>query len=178
MDVPIECPCPGKPHRKTGDTVTLKDKLTFREATTVRKYLQNVKRHEDENLLDAEYSATLSEGYLLVGVESWTLTNGDTQPIPVSPESIREHLLELPVAASIVADQADNLYAEYVLLPLLARASKSSPPRQTNGSTYQKSGSTRKRKTPSKRSSISTTRTAGTAKTRGQPGTVSNGSPS
>lgn len=171
MDVSINCPCPGTPHKKEGDTVTLRDTLSFREATAIRKSLAYVESDDEQGRALANLAA-LTESYLLFGISAWTLTDDEQKAIPVSHATIREHLLDgQPLQASIVADEADNLYAKVVLLPLLVRASTSSRPRPTGGSTSPISGSTQKRKTPSKRSSTSTTRTGGTGMTSASPGT-------
>jgi len=160
MNVDIPCVC----GRHETDSVTLRETLDFRSAIAIRN-AAIVLRTEDPDASVAEILATLSEQYLLFGVESWTLADAKGKPLPVSRAAIREHLLSRPDVAVIVADAADGLYAEAVVLPLLVRASTSSPPRPTDGSTSAPTGSETPRPKPSKRSSITTSPTAATATT-------------
>lgn len=171
MEVKIECPCRGKPHR-TGDIVTLRDTLSFQQAASVRRMIGFVESDDESARAAANYAA-LSEGYLLFGIEAWTLTDHEKNAIPVSHANIREHLLTLPLQASIVSDAADELYAPLVLLPLLARASKSSPPTLTEDSTSATSGSTTKPRKRSKPSLTSTTRMDDTGTTSALPASAS-----
>jgi hypothetical protein len=163
MDVPIRCVCPPKTDgspRHEGDTVTLRDTLGFREVTTIRNLAGQVDR--DDPLYVAEILAALSEGYIVFGVESWTLVDEKGKPLPVSRAAIREHLLADVEVAADVADAADTLYGEKVVLPLLTRASRSSQPTQTASSTSRTKRSSEQRPTPLKRSSTGSSRTAGT----------------
>ena len=125
-----------------------RDRLDFMRATTVTKAIAFIEE-TDPAIRPALVLATLSEFYVLMGVKSWSL------PDPVTSANIRRKLLEHPEVGTIV-EAADALYQEQVLLPLLNRASSSSPPSQTNGST---SPTPRGAKRPPKRSrpsSIST----------------------
>lgn len=136
MNVPITCPCPPRGdavRHPEGDTVVLREKLGFHEALTIRKAVGLAREEADssgERAMAAEILATLSEFYVLMGVESWTLQDDKDQPIPVSKASIRSILLESP-DLDLLVDVADSLYNEAILLPLLARANPSSPPTPT-----------------------------------------------
>ena len=142
-------------------TVTLFDRLDFHRATVITKAIGFIE-NTDPVTRPAEVLATLSEFYVLYGVESWSLKDA------VNTANIRKHLLSHP-EVGIVVDAADSLYQEQILLPLLARASNSSEPSQTEGPTSPTpSGSKRSRK-PSKPSSISTIPTADTAETSPSP---------
>ena len=108
-------------------TVTLFDRLDFNRATTVTKAIAFIDNDDAESRA-ARVLATLSEYYVLMGVQSWTY------PEDVTTTNIRKRLLEHP-EVGIVVEAADELYQEQILLPLLARASSSSPPSQTDAST-------------------------------------------
>jgi hypothetical protein len=161
MDVQIKCVCPGSPHEQ--DRVTLRDKLDFHTATTIRKALAMVD-NDDPRTRTAEVLATLSEFYVLMGVQSWTLVDDKGRPLTVSQSAIRASLLE-STDIDLVIEAADELYNEAILLPLLARASTSSPPTPTDESTSAPTDSEPKLPKPSKRSSTSTTQTVGTETT-------------
>lgn len=175
MDVPIRCVCPPKADgspRHEGDTITLRDTLGFREVTTIRGLVGQI--DVSDTLAVAEILATLTEGYIIFGVEAWTLRHDTTddkgrsrpnQPIPVSRAAIREHLLSAVDAAADVGDAADGLYGEKVVLPLLMRASRSSQGSPTDGSTSPTTDTSEKRPTPLKRSSTGSSRTVATAPT-------------
>jgi hypothetical protein len=110
--------------------------------------------------------AVLAEAYVLYGVESWTLTDAKGKPVPFNPSTVRDHLMSDLEAAMTVADEADGLYAKVVLVPLLRKASTSSPPTPTTGTTSPSNGSQAEpRRKLSRRSSTSTTRTGATATT-------------
>jgi hypothetical protein len=164
MDVQIECPCParpdGSPRHAEGDTVVLHDRLDFRSAITIRKAVGLV--GEDGPANPAEILATMTEWYCLLGIESWTLTDKAGKALPVSRQAIRAAILENPDAfdqATAIADAADELYTSQVLLPLLAAASKSSPPTPTAPSTSAPTASSPKHRKPSRRSSTTSTQT-------------------
>jgi hypothetical protein len=166
MDVTIKCPCPpkadGAPRHET-DTVTLRDRLPFRERTTIRKAISLVD-NDDERGRAAEILAVLSEFYLLMGVQSWTLVDAKGKPIEVSQRAIRDVLLEAP-DVDLVVEAADELYNEAILLPLLLRASTSSQPTPTpspdgGSSTSAPMTSPQKQTRQSKQSSTTTSPTA------------------
>ncbi len=169
MNVSIPCPCPPKADgtaRHESDTVTLRETLDFRQASTIRNAIAYAKL-DDPDIEGTEILAILTEGYILHGVESWTLTEigekGKVQAKAVTKPAIREVLLSDPVYAQELGEAADGLYGPMILLPLVQRALASSPPSQTDGSTSPKTTSPRKPRRPSKPSSTSTTQTDGTA---------------
>ena len=167
MDVTIPCPCPvkatGEP-RHTEDTITLLDKLGFRQGVALRKSIGVM--YEDEPDSDtADLLAVLVEKYLLVGIVEWTLVDERGKPVAVTRSAVRDFMEEHTESAMTVGDAADDLYSGMVLLPLLARArenSTSSPTTPTAPSTSATKRSSRKRPTSSKPSSTSTTQTGGT----------------
>lgn len=176
--VTIDCACPGGRHPE-GDTITLRDRLDFRTATTIRKSIA-LGSDDGTPLGAAEVLAILTEGYVLYGIEAWTLVDDRGKPLPVTRSSIRDRILDSPtayVSATMIGDAADDLYGPQVLLPLLARASISSPPLPTEPSMSPKPGPA-KLPRPSKRSSTSTTRTDGIEATSPSLAGVSSSSPS
>lgn len=183
MNVPITCPCPGSPHPE-GDTVVLRDKLGYHEAMTIRKAIALAREEADagsERAIAAEILATLSEFYVLMGVESWTLVDGKGVPLPMSKANIRTVLFESP-DVDLLVDAADALYNEAILLPLLARANPSSPPMPTRspatGSSTSATASPTTLQRQSKPSSTTTSRTDGIETTTLSPVGASSSSPS
>ena len=87
--VEIACVCPGTPHER--DTINLRDVMDFVHGKALRYRVQLL---EDAERADsALVLATLTEGYLLYGIESWTLVDDDGKPLPVNAETIRSALL-------------------------------------------------------------------------------------
>jgi hypothetical protein len=159
----IACICPprdGASRHPDGDTVTLRDKLDFRGSLTARNAFLVLKA-EDPDATTAEVLAVLTETYLLLGIESWTLVDAKGKAVPVTKAAIRDLLLSHPDAAMTVGDEADALYSEAVISPLVARASTSSPTTPTAVSTSATSGPSPRRPRRSKPSSTASTRTAG-----------------
>jgi hypothetical protein len=157
--IEIACICPGKPHES--DTVTLKDPLDFRTATVIRKSIEWMKSN-DPSATVPELLAMLTEAYLLHCIEAWSVVDEKGKPVLPTKEAITELLLPTE-AAMAVADAADELYTERVILPLVARASTSSASSSIDGSISATNGTGTTPPKPSKPSSISTTQTAGTA---------------
>lgn len=165
MNVPIRCICPpknGEVRHAQGDTVTLGDKLNFRTAHGIRWAIAFLQA-QDPQTGTAETMAVLSEQYLLSGIEAWSLRD-DRGVIPVSSGAIRTYLLAELDVASFLADKADDLYGP-VMLPLLRAASTSSQSTPTDESTSPPTTSSEKPPRRSKRSSITTIRTADTETT-------------
>lgn len=165
MDVTIKCPCPAKPDgepRHDTDTWTLRDKLGFHAARSIREEIRVIK-NQDPGVSSGEVLAMMTGHYFIFGTESWTLVDDKDKPVPVSRAAIREivDLLDFD-SAELLADTADNLYASVVLLPLVAQASTSSPPTPTNGSMFHTTGSSKKPPKPSRPSSTTTSQTGAT----------------
>lgn len=165
MDVQITCPCPPKANgdpRHAGDTVVLRERLSFQDAVAIRKAIAIVKV-QDDGAGAAEVLAVMSQHYLVAGIEAWTITDDKGKPAELDRSAIRAFLerIETDDAMALV-DAADALYSPAVLLPLIQRAQSSSPPTQTDESTSPKKPSRPSRPRPSKPSSTSTSRMAGT----------------
>lgn len=167
----ITCVCPpkadGTPRHPDGDTVTLREALGFRGAATARNSIAVIKT-EDPDVSVAEILAVLTESYLLVGIESWTLVDDKGKPVEVSSVTIRSFFNDHPEEALLVGDDADALYNEVVMRPLLRMASAASQPTPIARPTSVKTGSRRPR--PSRPSSTSTSQTDGTEKMSASPG--------
>jgi hypothetical protein len=165
--VTIDCVCPPKDdavRHSEGDTVGLRDKLGFRDATAIRNGLL-VLRSEDPDADVAEIAAVRTEGYSLHGVESWSITDAKGKPLPVDRGAIRRVLLSDPSAAWAVGEAADTLYSDAVTAPLVKRAQGSSPPTSDDAPTSPTTDGSDESPTPSKLSLTSITPTDATAKT-------------
>ena len=169
MDVSIPCVCPGdEPRHPEGDTVTLKDKLGFEEATACKQAIQLVEDDGSEvNDLTARRLAAVVTQYMFSGIASWTLQNGAA--IPVTAGNIRKYLMSDFVAADLVSSEAETLYNPQVLIPLVNRVATSSRPTPTDELTSVTTGSTPSSRKRSSRSSTTTTRTGDTGMTFSQP---------
>lgn len=163
MNVPCICPPDGTRH-PDGDTITLRERLDFRSASTMRKVISLVYA-EDPDASVADILAALTENYLLLGVQAWSLVDATGKPIEVSKPAIREHLLSHQEIAMEVGDAADELYSESVINPLVAKGSKSSPDMPMDASTSATTGTPVTAPTDSRPSSITTSPTDGTEMT-------------
>ena len=186
MDVKIPCGCPGRPH--DSDTVTLRDRLDFRQAASIKGDIV-VFKLDTPDATAGETLAMLSEGYIVHGIAAWSFVDEKGKPLPVTRTNIRERVLEAPDLDTpmLLADAADDLYAEAVMRPLLGLASPSSPDTPTASSTSPEpspSETASKSTSPisplrqSKRSSTTTTPTDGTETTTASPDGDSKSSPS
>ena len=161
MEITFPCICPETPHET--DTVTLREKLDFFGASAVRNAVIVLKMTKPR-AGTAETMAVLAEQYLLRGIESWTLVDDKSKPVPVDDETIAAFMNHHVDAAMLISDTADALYQE-VMLPLLLRALTPSQPSPTASRTSRTNGSQRKRPKQSPPSSITTIPTAATATT-------------
>lgn len=178
--IKVGCLCPPDGARHPdGDTVTLYDPLPFTKAVAMQKavgLMVNDRATGDEPEAE-EILASLTEGYVLYGIESWSLLDEKGKPLPVTRAAVQERLLTSLDDAMVVADEADALYAGVVMRPLLQRASRSSQATPTDESTSAPTGSQDEPPTPLKRSSTTTSRTDATATTSASPDGDSSSSP-
>jgi hypothetical protein len=147
--VPVRVPCDTHPD---GDSVCLRPKLGLAAGIEAQQTIQAIAKGTSA----AEVTGLLLETYLKHGVAEWTLHDGD-KPIPLTPESLRERLLDDFVLAQPIADKADELYYAAVVAPLVAAASKSSQATHRAPTTSAPKDSSASRRKPSKPSSTSTT---------------------
>ncbi len=161
----IPCVCPpkadGTPRHASGDRVTLRERLDFRSGLTARNTVIVIKQ-EDPEAGAAEILAGLTEVYLLSGVESWTLVDAKGKALDVNRATVRQLMAEHPDEAMTIGDEADALYSEAVLAPLVKRALTSSSSTPTTDSTSATTGSEPRPLKPSKRSSTTTSPTDAT----------------
>ena len=162
VPVSVECQCPGTPHAD-GDLVYLRPKLGLAAGIELQSIMQAALQSETRPTA-GEVQGQLVEAYLLHGIADWTLAV-DEVAVPVTRETITEHLLSDFARAEPVADKADDLYYGPVLAPLVNRVQSFSRATSTSEPTSApKNGSPKPRKR-SKPSSTSTTPTASTAAT-------------
>jgi hypothetical protein len=122
------------------------------EAVSAIKWDVLVKKEQaGEDLPAGEIIGLLQKGYIVYGIARWDL------PIPLTRPNVRREILANTERASIVAEKADELYSEQVLLPLVKMGAKSSLATSTNGSTSATTGSSVAPRRRSKRSSTSIT---------------------
>lgn len=172
VDVKVACPCPGTPH--TEDTISLREKLPLLGGIAVQGLVVDALRAARERRSDApNLNGKLAEGYLLNGIEAWTLVDELGSGIPVNEATIRTRLLSDFAVSAPIADVADDLYMEAVIRPLVTKAQTLLRNGQTNGSTSPPRSGTSKRQKRSKPSSTTTTPTASTAETSPAPAGVS-----
>lgn len=168
MNITIPCACPplegGQPRHDTDELVYV-DELPYRQAIAAQKDMSLAFGDDaaGEEVTTGDALATLTEQYVLRGLESWSLVDVNGQPIPVTRQAIRGYLLSRWQIATVVSDAVEPLYNPQVLLPLVERASRLSQPGETAGSTSAPMASPSKRPRPSKRSSTSSTQMDGTA---------------
>jgi hypothetical protein len=164
----IACPCPPDGGRHPdGDTVTFRATLPFWRVESIRSDMAELPTGSSVQ----DVLGFLSELYLVHGIESWTLADDDG-PLAVNRPNVGEYILTRYDIAAQLAEVADQLYMEKVILPLVAKASASSQPSPTGGSTSpQPTDSTPSSESgkPSKRSSISTIPTDDTETTSASP---------
>jgi len=169
----IDCICPplaGETRHPEGDTVTLRPKLDFRTAATIQHSVSVLRLEEQEPAVE-EVLARLTEAYVRYGVESWTIVDAEGKPVPVTPSNVEAVLFADLTAAMVVGEEADEMYSGAILLPLLKRASTSSPGTPTTDETSLPTGSqeTPAEPTPLRPSSTSTTQTDDTGPTSYSP---------
>lgn len=165
--VTVPCLCPpidGQP-RHESDSVTLREKLDFRTTVTLRKVVQWERLQDEAGVADV--LGALMESYLLHCITAWSVVDAKGKPVEPSRGNIRRLLLEDDAAATLVSDEADALYSDKVLLPLVNPTSTSSPGMPTNGSTSATNGNGSKHRKQPRRSSISTSPTGAIATTGG-----------
>ena len=124
------CLCPGAPH-EDGDFVYLRAKLGLAAGVVIQRLMIEANQKRADSL---EITGKLAEAYLTHGVESWTLHN-EQGPIPVTPESIAEHLLNDFERFFFDDEETNEIYTGPVLSPLVNRVAALSSSTSSNGST-------------------------------------------
>jgi hypothetical protein len=141
------CYCPGSPHE--ADLVYLASDLPMVEGTMARALIVDQMQAGVDTVLLQE---KLSNIWVRC-VVAWNLVDESGQPVPVTPDNVKE---ALPYAKGgmLVADKADDLYSDDVMRPLVQASQNSSRRGRTGGSTSATRPSTPKRRP---RSSTATT---------------------
>lgn len=128
------CPCEGTPHDH--DTVWLRSELSPDGGIAASHVI-------DAGAPDvATMTGAVGRAFIQHGITRWTFVDGKGEPIP--PTSWNIARLDWDIARP-VAEKANDLYAEKLLRPLVARLNKSSRNGRTVRSTSprRKSSSTR-----------------------------------
>src|SRR5436190_2313140 len=112
VPVPIGvCPCPGTPH-EDGDIVYLAPVLSTPGGMAASAA---IREGMSDPVLFAERLGVI---WLRHGIRSWTFLDEEGDPVPVSSEAA-DDLLPWAKGGRLVADKADDLYAQDVLAPFL-----------------------------------------------------------
>jgi hypothetical protein len=139
------CYCPGTPHEE--DTVYLAPALPMAGGMAAQAII-------NEGLTDpVKLQEGLAELWIRHGVVGWNLLDAEGRALPLDRETV---IAALPYGKGgrLVAERADDLYAEDILAPLAERLGTTSRRGPTNGST---SPTRRRTPTPSSPSSTATT---------------------
>jgi hypothetical protein len=168
-----ECRCPGTPH-PDGDLLYLRPKLGLAAGVAIQQTVIDMAGNRSA----PDITGLLSEAYLRYGVAEWNLVDETGKPLELTPETLREQVLDDFERATPAADRADELYMQATIGPLLPKAPSSLPTMPTNGSTSATNGNTPKPRKRSKRSSTITSPMGVTATTTDSPAGVSSSSAS
>jgi hypothetical protein len=168
-----ECRCPGTPH-PDGDLLYLRPKLGLAAGVAIQQTVIDMAGNRSA----PDITGLLSEAYLRYGVADWNLLDDAGKPLELTPETLREQVLDDFERATPAADRADELYMQATIGPLLPKAPSSLPTMPTNGSTSATNGHIPKPRKRSKRSSTTTSPTGVTATITASPAGVSSSSAS
>ncbi len=149
-----ECRCPDAPHAD-GDVVYLRPKLGLAAGVAVQQTVIDLADVRSA----PEITGLLSEAYLRYGVADWNLVDAAGKPLDLTPDSLREQVLDDFERATPAADKADELYMQATIGPLLPKAPSSLPTTPISVSTSATNGHTPKPRKRSRRSSTTTTQT-------------------
>lgn len=130
------CYCPNTPHE--ADIVYLAPSLSMAggmaaQAAIADGFADQIRLQE-----------LLAQVWVRFGVVGWNLVDEDGADLPLNAETISA-ALPYGKGGRLVAERADDLYAEDILAPLVARLRNTSRSGRTNGSTSTARPSTRKR---------------------------------
>lgn len=151
-DVPVEldCRCPNTPHEK--DTVWLFGEVPLELGLAFEAIV-------DRGAADAStMTGLLGAAFVQHGIRRWTFLDEKGELVPLNTWTITRFTRN-GEASRPVAEKANELYADKLIAPLMARRSKSSRTGQTGGSTSASRTGSRSRQRRSKRSTTATTPT-------------------
>lgn len=119
------CRCAGSPH--PSDWVDLEPELTLAMASGA---LFAMKTADGTN---SAQMAAISGAYLPAAIREWSFIE-DKEPVPITRENM-ERLIPWDKGGLEVTEQADALYSERLMAPLVKRLSSSAPSGPTEKST-------------------------------------------
>lgn len=137
------CECADGPHET--DLVYLAPKLTMAGGMAA----QGAIAASDGDSIRLQ--ELLAEVWVRHGITGWNFLDDKGQPIPLTPENIAR-ALPYGKGGRLVAERADDLYAEDILAPLVQRLARLSQPGPTPSGrrpTSPRKTSTRTRRSPS-----------------------------
>jgi hypothetical protein len=108
------CRCPGAPH--DSDWVDLEPELTLAMASGALFAMRLAGDTASDQM------AAISSSYLPSGIRDWAFTNEDESPVPINRDNM-ERLIPWDKGGSEVVEQADALYSERLMAPLVRRLS-------------------------------------------------------
>lgn len=149
------CPCEGSPH-PDGDVVYLWPELSMPGGMAAQGAIAEA--YVGTSLDQLRLQELLARVWIRHGVAEWTFLDDLGVPIPVTPETV-EVALPFAKGGRLVADKADDLYAEAVTAPLVERLSvlsKRGPTRASQPATSRNGTSHPKR--PRRSSTVTTDR--------------------
>lgn len=139
-----DCRCPGSPH--AFDTVTLAAEPSLTMGLRANGAI--AKANDDPALLELY----LGRVFIEEGIISWTFVDEEGDAYGITPDNI-ERLLPWSKGGQLVAEKANDLYGEAILVPLVRQSMTTSKPGSTNGSTSPTRTSRSSRRSSSKSSS-------------------------
>lgn len=146
------CPCHGQPHAD-GDVVHLYPELSMAGGMAAQGAITEA--WEGPSLDQVRLQELLAVVWIRHGVASWTFLDDMGEPIPVTPDNIAA-ALPYQKGGRLVADKADDLYAEAVTAPLVERLNALSKRGSTRSPSPTSPNRATRRSQP-KRSSTATT---------------------
>lgn len=132
------CDCPGSPHAD-GDLVYLAPRLSMAGGMAAQGVIADAMGDT------IRLQELLADLWVRYGVIGWNLVDERGEPMPLTPENVAA-ALPYGKGGRLVAERADDLYAEDILAPLVERAGKLSS-RGSTTSTPRATSATR-RSTP------------------------------
>jgi hypothetical protein len=122
-----ECGCPNAPH-PDGDLVYLAPELSMAGGMAAQSAIS-------EGLTDAlVLQELLAAVWIRHGVVGWNLVDEGGEPLPTDPATVKA-ALPYGKGGRLVAERADELYAEDILAPLVQRLKNTSRRGRTADST-------------------------------------------
>ena len=140
-----DCRCSGSPHA-SGDEVYLAPEPSLTMGLRANGAI--AKADNDAALLEL----LLGRVFIEEGIVGWTFVDEEGDEYGVTPDNI-ERLLPWSKGGQLVAEQANDLYGEAILAPLVKRSLSTSGLGPTNGSTSHIRPSRSERRASSKSSS-------------------------